>query len=136
MVANVSDMPDEFKACGEMGTMFFGDKGRWVWVDREGIKASDKKLLRPGFSKRDFRFRKEGNHMTDFLTCVQTRQECIAPVNAGHRSASIGHLGKIACTLGAKFKWDPEKERITDNPALNGLITRRYRGNWSLEVQA
>ena len=134
MIANVSDMPDEFKACGSMGTMFFGENGKWIWVDREGIKANDMKMLRPDWRKNDFRFRKEGNHMTDFLTGVQTREECIAPVNAGHRSASIGHLGKIACTLGAKFKWDPEKEVITDNPALNGLITRRYRGDWSLEA--
>lgn len=132
-VANSSDMPPEFKARGALGTMFFGDKGRWVYVDREKIEASDKKLLRPGFGKNDFRFRKEGNHMTDFLDCIKSREECIAPANAGHRSASIGHLGKIACMLGAKFKWDPKKERVVDNPALNGLLTRKYRGDWSLE---
>jgi len=133
-VANAADMPNELKACGEHGTMFFGDKGRWVYVDREKIQASDKKLLRPDFKKSDFRFRKEGNHMSDFLQCVKSREECIAPVNAGHRSASIGHLGKIACMLGAKFKWDPKKEVIVDNPALNGLIMRKYRGDWSLEA--
>lgn len=133
-VANASDMPDEFKACGGLGTMFFGDKGRWVYVDREKIDASDKKLLRTEFRKNDFRFRKEGNHMTDFLRGVQTREECIAPVNAGHRSASVGHLGKIACTLGGKFKWDPKKEEIVDNPALNGLLMRKYRGPWKLDV--
>lgn len=133
-VANASDMPDEFKACGGLGTMFFGDKGRWVYVDREKIQANDKKLLRTDFRKNDFRFRKEGNHMTDFLNGIMTREECIAPVNAGHRSASVGHLGKIACTLGAKFKWDPKKEVITDNPALNGLLMRQYRAPWKLDV--
>lgn len=133
-VANAGDMPDNFKACGELGTMFFGEKGKWVYVDRSGIKASDKKMLKTEFKKSDFRFRKERNHMTDFLTCVVSREECIAPVNAGHRSASIGHLGKIACTLGAKFKWDPRKEVITDNPALNGMIMRKYRGDWKLDV--
>jgi len=133
-VGNASDMPDELKAVGEHGTMFFGDKGAWVYVDREKIQASDKKLLRPDFKKSDFRFRKEGNHMSDFLKCVESREECIAPVNAGHRSASIGHLGKIACLLGASFKWDPEKEEITDNPALNGMLMRKYRGDYRLEA--
>jgi hypothetical protein len=131
-VANAGDMPDDFKACGELGTMFFGDKGKWVYIDRSGMKTSDKSLLKPEFRKNDFRFRREGNHMSDFLKCVQTRGECIAPVNAGHRSASIGHLGKIACTLDAKFKWNPKKEIIEDNDALNGLLMRKYRGDWSL----
>jgi predicted dehydrogenase len=133
-VANASDMPDNFKACGGLGTMFFGTRGRWIYVDRGGIKANDDKLLKTRFRKNDLRFRKEGDHMADFLNCVVSREECIAPVNAGHRSASIGHLGKIACMLGAKFKWDPKKERIVDNPALNGMLTRKYRGDWSLEA--
>lgn len=134
IVGSGSDMPDEIKAHGTNGAAFIGDGGKWLYVDREKLEASDKKLLKPDFKKTDFRFRKEGNHMTDFLDCIASREECIAPVNAGHRSASIGHLGKIACILGARFKWDPAKEEITDNPALNGMITRRYRGNWKLEV--
>lgn len=133
-VANAGDMPQEFKAAagGNLGTMFFGERGKWVYVDRSGIKASDDKLLKTQFRKSDFRFRAEGNHMRDFLNCVVSREECIAPVNAGHRSASIGHLGKIACVLGARFKWDPKKEVIVDNPALNAMLTRKYRGDWSL----
>ncbi|MCP4644336.1 MAG: Gfo/Idh/MocA family oxidoreductase [bacterium] len=132
-VASASEMPKDFRACGELGTMFYGTKGRWVYVDRGGAKASDEALLKTKFGKKDFRFRRGGDHMRDFLECVVDRKDCIAPVNAGHRSASIGHLGKIACTLGAKFKWDPKKERIADSPALNGMLMRKYRGDWSLE---
>ncbi len=131
-VANQSDMPAEWANPGQLGTMFFGEGGKWVYIDRSGIKASDKALIKTEFKKNDFRFRKERNHMTDFINGVTTREQCIAPVNAGHRSASVGHLGKIACTLGAKFKWDPRKEEITDNPALNGLLMRKYRGDWTL----
>lgn len=131
-VASAADMPDNFKACGELGTMFFGEGDKWLYVDRSGIKASDEQLLKTRFKKEDFRFRRGGNHMTDFLDCIVSREECIAPVNAGHRSASIGHLGKLACTLRSSFRWDPEKEEITDNPALNGILTRKYRGEWTL----
>ena len=35
----------------------------------------------------------------------------------------------VACMMGGKFKWDPKKEVIVDNPALNGLLMRRYRGS-------
>jgi len=132
-VANCRDMPKDWASRGNLGTMFFGTRGRWLYVDRSGIDASDRKLLKTKFKKSDFRFRKVRNHMTDFLNCVVSREETIAPVNAGHRSASVGHLGKIACMLGAEFKWDPKKEEIKDNPALNGMLTRKYRGDWSLE---
>lgn len=131
-VANAALMPDDFKKCGELGTMFHGEKGKWLYVDRSGIKASDDAILKTDFKKSDFRFRRTGNHMTDFLECIVSREECIAPVNAGHRSASIGHLGKLACTLGSSFKWDPKDEKVTDNPALNSMLTRKYRGDWKL----
>jgi len=134
-VANCGDMPDVWPSPGRLGTMFIGTNGRWVWVDRGGrIKANNNKILQTAFGAKDFRFRKEENHMSDFLACVLSREETAAPVNAGHRSASIGHLGKIACMLNARFKWDPKKEVIVDNPALNGLITRKYRAGWSLEA--
>jgi len=131
-VGNAASMPEEFKANGEMGTMFFGEQGKWLYVDRSGIKASDDAILKTEFRPNDFQFRRQGNHMTDFFDCIVSREECIAPVNAGHRSASIGHLGKLACTLESSFKWDPIKEEITDNPALNKRLTRRYRGDWAL----
>lgn len=133
-VANASDMPDIWPSKGELGTMFIGSRGRWLWVDRGGLKASDDKILDIKMGKRDFTFRAGRNHMTDWLDCIVSREETIAPVNAGHRSASIGHLGKLACTLGGSFKWDPKKEEITDNEALNGMLTRKYRGDWSLEA--
>ncbi len=131
-VANRADLPSDWASPGELGTMFFGSRGRWIWVDRGGIKASDEKILKIRRTGKDFRFRKGSNHMSDWLKCIESREDPIAPVNAGHRSASIGHLGKIACTLGGSFKWDPKKEEITDNPILNGMLTRKYRGDWSL----
>jgi hypothetical protein len=133
-VANASDMPSHWPSPGSLGTLFEGTKGRWVWVDRSGIQASDPKLLEMTPAKGDFKFREEKNHMTDWLNCIVSREETIAPVNAGHRSASIGHLGKIACMLGGSFKWDPKTETITDNPALNGMLTQKYRGDWKLEA--
>jgi hypothetical protein len=133
-VANASDMPKIWPNPGSLGTMFIGSRGRWLWVDRGGIQASDEKILDIKMNKRDFKFREGRNHMTDWLNCIVSREETIAPVNAGHRSASIGHLGKIACMLEGSFKWDPKKEEITDNKALNGMITRKYRGDWSLDA--
>ncbi|MBW7863650.1 MAG: Gfo/Idh/MocA family oxidoreductase [Candidatus Hydrogenedens sp.] len=131
-LASFNEMPQVFKDCGDTGTQWFGDDGKWVYVSRKGIQASDKELLKIKFSDKDFRFRAQRNHMRDFLDCVRSREECIAPAEAGHRSASVGHLGKIALTLNAKLKWNPKKERFVDNEAVNSLLMRKYRGDWKL----
>lgn len=131
-IASFDEMPEVFRKCGDTGTQWFGEDGKWVYVCRGGIQASSEDLLKIKFTDKDFRFRKEMHHMRDFIECVRDRKECAAPVEAGHRSASIGHLGKIACLLEAKLKWDPATERFVDNEAVNFFITRKYRGDWKL----
>ena len=132
MVACASLMPDVFKQCGGMGTQFFGENGQWVYVDRGAIKANPESLLKTKLSRSDFKFDRQPNHVRNWLDCIKTREDPIAPVNAGHRSASIGHLGKIACQLGATLRWDPRTETFPKEPSLNALLTRQYRGDWKL----
>jgi predicted dehydrogenase len=131
-VASQAEMPEVFRNCKDTGTQWFGDDGKWIYVSRGDVKASDKSLLKIKFKDGDFRFRKERNHMRDFLNCIRERKECIAPAEAGHRSASIGHLGRIAATLGTKLKWDPKAEKFIGNDAVNSMLTRKYRGDWKL----
>lgn len=131
-VASREEMPEVFRNCEDTGTQWFGEDDKWVFVSRSKLHANPKSLLKTKFSEKDFQFRKERNHMRDFITCVQERKECIAPVEAGHRSASIGHLAKIACMLESKLKWDPAAERFVGNDAVNFFLTRKYRGDWKL----
>ena len=77
-------------------------------------------------------FRTERNHMRDFLDCIKSRRPTIAPVEAGHRSASIGHLSTIACMLDAKLEWDEKLEHFTNNDMANRMLSRPNRGDWSL----
>ncbi len=131
-VGSQAEMPEVFKNCEDTGTQWFGEDGKWIYVSRKGIHASSKDLMHIHFKDKDFRFRKEGNHVRDFLTCIRERTDPIAPVEAGHRSASIGHLGKIAAMLQCKLKWDPKEEKFIDNDAINSMLTRKYRGDWKL----
>ncbi len=127
-----AEMPEVFRNCEDTGTQWFGEDGKWIYVSRKGIHASSKDLMHIHFKDKDFRFRKEGNHVRDFLTCIRERTDPIAPVEAGHRSSSIGHLGKIATMLQSKLKWDPKEEKFIDNDAINSMLTRKYRGDWKL----
>ena len=131
-LGSMSTMPKVFRDHNDTGTQFFGDNGDWIYVSRGQINSNNKELLNVEFSANDFRFRTERNHMRDFLDCVKTRSQPIAPVNAGHRSASIGHLATAACMLGKKLEWDEKAERVTNNDMANALLSRPNRGDWSL----
>lgn len=132
-VASTNELPEVFTQNKDTGTQFFGDDGEWIYVSRGGMKLSNKDIRKRRGGRKRFQFRKEGNHVKDWINSIITREAPIAPVEAGHRSASIGHLGKLAHMVGTKLEWDPKKESFKGNEALDGLLTRKYRGDWSLD---
>jgi hypothetical protein len=71
------------------------------------------------------------NHVRDFLDCVRSRRRPIAPIEHGHRSISIAHMGNIAMQLGRPLRWDPRTETFDDETA-NRLRSRAYRQPWQL----
>lgn len=131
-VGSVQSMPDVFKQNGDTGTQFFGEDGQWVYVSRGKIVSNPEDLVRAPRRPSDFRFERQPNHMRDFLDCVKSRQQPLAPVEAGHHSAAIGHLGTIALMLGEKLEWDYTTEKFVGNDAANKMLGRPNRGEWSL----
>jgi hypothetical protein len=71
-------------------------------------------------------------HLENWLDCVRTRGEPVAPVEAGHRSASICHLAGIARELGRKLRWDPVQETFPDDAEARALVDRPRREGWEL----
>jgi predicted dehydrogenase len=131
-VGSMSTLPKVFTDHADTGTQWIGENGDWIYVSRGQINSNNKSLLETEFSANDFRFRKEPNHMRDFLDCVKSRRQTIAPVEAGHRSASIGHLSTIACIMGETLEWDEKAERFTNNEMANRMLSRPNRGEWAL----
>ena len=112
--------------------MFFGEDGRWIWVSRSGIRTNPEDLTKVRFGGAEFRFRRSpGGHHGNFIECIRDRRLPIAHAEAGHRSASIGHLGVIACRLGRPLQWDPQAERIDGDDAAGRLLGRPPREPWS-----
>jgi hypothetical protein len=72
------------------------------------------------------------DHVRNFLDCVRSREEPAAPIEIGHRSASICHLGNIAIHLESKLTWDPKTERFTGSKAdaANQYLNRAAR-DWT-----
>jgi hypothetical protein len=66
-------------------------------------------------------------HIQNWLDCMKTRGTPTAPVEAGHRTATICHLAGIARELKRKLRWDPEKEEFVGDDEANALRDRPRR---------
>ncbi len=67
-----------------------------------------------------------------FLECVKSRKETCSPIEAAHRSTTIGYLGHIAILLKRKLQWDPVREQFENDEEANKLLSRTMRPPWHL----
>jgi predicted dehydrogenase len=115
-----------------MGTTWHGDLG-WVHVDRGDVLiASDPKILNEVIGENEIQLYKSENHWQNFIDCVRSGEQAIAPVEVAYRAISVGLLGEIAMTTGQTIKWDPEKEEIIGNQIASRLLGHPYRQPWTL----
>jgi predicted dehydrogenase len=113
------------------GVRFEGTDG-WVFVSRRRIDAHPKRLLRERFTPEDVHLYRSPGHVRNFLACVRSRAETVAPVEVAHRSATICHLGNIAMLLGRSLRWDPRRERFVGDDEANRMVARAMREPWRL----
>jgi hypothetical protein len=88
------------------GVTFEGSEG-WVWVTRGAIDAHPKSLLESTIGPDEIHLYRSDNHFRNFIDCVLSRKEPIAPIETAHRSITIGHLGNISLRLGRDLKMGP-----------------------------
>ena len=75
----------------------------------------------------------DADHARDFLDGVKTRRPCICPVDVGHRSTVTTLLGNIAFARQKRLEWDADRERFTNDPEANKLLSYEYRAPWKLD---
>ncbi len=99
---------------GEKGTLLFDSKG-WHVID--GVEASDKAG------------EMQAAHVRNFLDCAREgRPERLnAPIEEGHRSTSLCHLGNAAWRAGRVLRWDGQAEEVAGDAEANRLLGREYR---------
>ncbi len=115
----------------ENGIRFEGSDG-WAFVSHAKIDASRKSLLDSKIEPSEIHLYESNDHKGNFLECIRTRAETVSPAEIAQRSVSVGHLGVIAITLGRKLKWDPAKERFTNDEQANRMLSRLMRSPWRL----
>ena len=71
------------------------------------------------------------NHYANWINCIRSRENPVADVETGHRSASVCNIANIAYQLGRPLDWDPVNEVFNDEEA-DKLLTRDYREPFTL----
>ena len=113
------------------GCRFLGEKG-WVHVDRGGIRAEPKSLLKTAIKPNEEHLYRSHSHHGNWLECIGTRRDPVAPVEAGHAATTITLVGDIATRLGRKLTWDWKTERFIKDDAANRMLSRPMRTPWSM----
>lgn len=108
------------------GVVFEGTEG-WIFVRRGSIQASDPALLEDPLTNPTWQAYVSGDHMQNFIECLSSGKDPICPVEVGHRSASVCHLGAIAIRLGRPLQWDPAAQRFVDDSEANEWVARPHR---------
>jgi len=114
------------------GTKWYGEAGKWIYVNRGKLEANPPSILKEVIGPDEVKLYESRDHRQNFLDCVKSRKETIAPAEVGHRSISVGLLGEIAMLTERKLRWDPEKEVFLDDEQANRMLSRPMRGPWHL----
>ncbi len=113
------------------GIRFRGTDG-WVHIRRGDLTTEPKSLITTRFTPNDIRLYKSDDHKQNFIDCIRTRQQTVAPVEVAHRSITLGHLATIAVKTEKKLIWNPQQERFTNDKNANRLLARPTRSPWRL----
>jgi predicted dehydrogenase len=114
------------------GTKWYGESGKWIYVKRGKLEANPPGILKEVIGPDEIHLYESRDHKQNFLDCIKSRKETIAPAEIGHRSISVGLLGEIAMLTERKLRWDPDKEVFLDDEQANRMLSRPMRSPWHL----
>jgi predicted dehydrogenase len=130
------------------GIRFEGTKG-WIFVSRGNeqvtasdpasklqdplaLSASDPAIIKSVIGRNEIHLYRSSDHHGNWLDCIRSRKEPIAPVEVAHRSCSACLLHHIAMKAKRTLHWDPEKERFKNDDGANALLSRPQRAPYVL----
>ncbi|WP_375436857.1 Gfo/Idh/MocA family oxidoreductase [uncultured Hymenobacter sp.] len=129
------------------GIKFEGTEG-WIFVSRgdakatasdpislqaaKALDASDPKIIQSVIGPNEIHLYESKEHHGNWLECIKSRKQPIAPVEVGHRSCSTCLIHHIVMKLKRKVSWDPAKEQFVNDAEANRLLSRPQRKPYTL----
>jgi predicted dehydrogenase len=126
------------------GAMVYGTKGA-VLLDGNSytIYDNDKKVVRavvdaPEGKSNDTRsgsgLRLDTLHVQNFIDAVRTGSALTSPIEEGHKSVALLHLGNISQRVGRTLRCDPANGHVVDDAGAAALWGRTYEPGWEPRV--
>ena len=100
--------------------------------DPQALAASDPKIITSVIGPDEIHLYDSKEHHGNWLDCIRSRQQPIAPVEVAHRACSACLLHHMAMKLKRKLYWDPNRERFKNDDEANGLLSRPQRTPYTL----
>ena len=130
------------------GIRFEGTEG-WIFVSRgneavtssdpgaklkdaQALSASDPKIITSAIGPDEIHLYESKEHHGNWLDCIRSRRQPIAPVEVAHRSCSACLLHHLAMKLKRKLHWDPAKERFKNDDEANAMLSRPQRWPYTI----
>jgi hypothetical protein len=108
-----------------IGNIFYGSKGYVAMNGYDAYRTWLGEEQEPGPHAAA-----EGNNWANFIDCVRSRkkEDLNAPVEEGHISCTLLHLGNVAYRLGRTLRFDPETETVIGDLEATRLLRDGDRG--------
>jgi predicted dehydrogenase len=131
------------------GIRFEGTEG-WIFVSRgdetvtpsdpvarlkdaQALAASNPAIITSVIGPDEVHLYESTDHHGNWLDCVRSRRQPIAPVEVAHRSCTACLLHHIAMKLKRRLRWDPGKERFVGDDQANSMLSRPQRAPYRLD---
>ncbi len=107
-----------------IGNIFYGSKGYMAMNGYDAYRTWLGEEQEPGPHAEG-----EGNNWANFIDCVRSRkqEDLNAPIEEGHISCTLLHLGNVSYRLGRTLRFDPEKETVIGDEEANRMLRGTYR---------
>jgi predicted dehydrogenase len=116
------------------GLFIYGSKG-WMKVGDDKAQVYFGRKNEPGPTLAVDEKGDSGQaHFENFIDCVRSRkaENLRAPLEEGHFSTTLCHLGNISYRVGRSLKFDGPRERFVGDEQADTLLGRTYRAPYSL----
>ena len=124
------------------GSAIYGTEGTMI-IDRNGFVLYDmdnKEIKRVSPETENATMDTVGGdsltayHFVNFGDAVREGATQNSPIDEGHKSVLLCHLGNIAQELGTSLKTDPKNGHIKDNPEAMKMWGREYASGWEPSI--
>ncbi len=107
-----------------IGNIFYGSEGYMAMDGYDSYKTWMGQDQEPGLQQKA-----GGNNWENFIECVRSRkkEDLNAPIEEGHISCTLLHLGNWSYRLGRTLNFDPVKEIVIGDEEANRMLHGTFR---------